>query len=460
MATDEETPGSGTPTRQESPAGVGESPSPPAPAPAPAGVPVRTDSPDDVRDRLTIFVVRALFFLIAGGIGYHCSARFHTDPLASIGFACLLALVAILGEAYFSRAPIRTLSSITFGLIMGLIFSAVLQPVVDLLVQSIAPPAFNPADREKLLQFLRIITTTILCFFGITVLLQTRDKFKFIIPYVEFRRALKGHSRMLVDTSVLIDGRIQGLLATGIFDQRIVVPRFVIRELQSIADSSDRGRRERGRRGMDILDVLRRDHGVEILDQDLPAGEDVDAALLDLAGEGGRLLTTDFNLQKRARLQGVAVINLNELAAAFKPAVVRGEFLRVRLLRPGDEPGQAVGFMNDGTMVVVENATRRVGDEVGVEVTGATQTSAGKLIFARLQRPAVEEDGGPHARPADRRSGRDGPRRSNEDRGQQSRTHQNRAQQDRPEGERRPPEPAPPDAPLTAPGGEKPPARL
>ncbi len=443
MAAVDETPEAGSAPRTETPAAAGEAPLPRAPArERPA---VRSDSPDDIRDRMTIFVVRALFFLVAGGIGYHCSARFHTDPLASIGFACLLSLVAILGEAFFSRAPIRTLSSITFGLMMGLILSAVLQPVVDLLVQSIAPPAFNTADREKLLQFLRIITTTILCFFGITVLLQTRDQFKFIIPYVEFRRDLKGHTRLLVDTSVLIDGRIEGLLATGVFDQRIVVPRFVIRELQGIADSSDRGRRERGRRGMDILDVLRRDHGVEILDQDLPAGEDVDAAILELAGEGGRVLTTDFNLQKRARLQGVTVINLNELAAAFKPAVVRGEVFRLRLLRPGDESGQAVGFLSDGTMVVVENAMRRVGDEVGVEVTGATQTSAGKLIFARLARAGGEEDGGPCGRQTDRRTGRNAPRRT---------------QEGRPGGERHGSPPAPGDAPLSAPGGEKPPARL
>jgi uncharacterized protein YacL len=266
--------------------------------------------------------------------------------------------------------------------------AAVLQPVVELVVQAISPLNFSAAENEKLLQFLQFITTTIFCYFGVTVLLQTKDDFKFIIPYVEFRKEVKGRAQLILDTSAIIDGRIQDLLATGVLDQRIAVPKFVFSELQAIADSPDRSRRERGRRGMDILDAICREHGAEILDRALPDREEVDSALLDVVAEaGGRLVTTDYNLQKRARLSGIPVLNLNDLASALKPAIVPGEVLRLKLLRQGEGPGQAVGFLSDGTMVVVENASRRIGQEVTVEVTSAIQTSAGKMVFGRTRRP-------------------------------------------------------------------------
>lgn len=350
-----------------------------------------TPRPGEVHDRLTIFVVRALFFFIAGGIGLYCALEFGTDGLISILAACAIALVAIVGEVFFSRAPVRTISAITFGLIMGLILAAVLQPVIELIVEAIAPGPSLPR-REQLLSFLKIISTTAFCFFGVTVLLHTKDDFKFIIPFVEFRKEVKGRSPLVVDTSALIDGRLQALLATGVLDHRILVPRFVFDELQAIADSPDRSRRERGRRGMDILEEIRRRHGAETVSHPVPPNGEVDAALLDLvAAVDGKLVTTDYNLQKRARLQGITVINLNDLAAALKPAVVPGEVLQVKLLRPGEDPGQAVGFLGDGTMVVVENSSRRIGQEVTVEVTSAIQTSAGKMLFGRTRRPPERE---------------------------------------------------------------------
>jgi uncharacterized protein YacL len=260
--------------------------------------------------------------------------------------------------------------------------------VIDIMVDSIAPKDFLLRDRNLLLAFLRIVSTTIFCYFGVTVLLQTKDDFKFIIPYVEFRKEVKGRSPLVLDTSAIIDGRIHALLSTGVLDQRITVAKFIFDELQAIADSPDRGRRERGRRGMDILEQLRREFGAEVLDRKLPPDTEVDSALLDLVvATGGKLVTTDFNLQKRARLQGITVLNLNDLAAALKPAIVPGEVQRVKLLRAGEDPGQGVGFLSDGTMVVVENASRRIGQEVTIEVTSAIQTSAGKMIFGRLRRP-------------------------------------------------------------------------
>ncbi len=369
----------------------------PGETPESAGIPERMTSraarAAAVHDRLTIFVVRALFFFIAGGIGYYCHLLFADtaiNPFISILSACGIALLVILVEAFFSKAPIRTISAITFGLIIGLVMSALFQPVIELIVQDRID---EPELREQLMQFLNLISTTVFCFFGITLLLQTKDDFKFIIPYVEFRKEVKGHAPLILDTSAIIDGRIQALLATGVLDQRLVIPKFIFDELQTIADSPDRSRRERGRRGMDILDQICREYRAEILDRSVQSGGDVDAALLELvADDGGKLITTDYNLQKRAKLQGITVINVNDLASALKPAIVPGEVLRVKLLRPGEDPGQAVGFLADGTMVVVENSSRKIGQEVTIEVTSAIQTSAGKMIFGRLRRSSSNRD--------------------------------------------------------------------
>jgi uncharacterized protein YacL len=376
----------------------------------------------EVHDRLTIFVVRALFFFIAGGIGLYCTRLFDTDPFLSPLFSCGIAFIVILAEVFFSKAPIRTISAITFGLFMGLILSTVFQPVIELMVESISPTpptSMTAADRQiyqqtlqHLVQFLQLTSTTLFCYFGVTVLLQTKDDFKFIIPYVEFRKEVKGRAPLIVDTSAIIDGRICALLATGVLDQRLSIPKFVFDELQAVADSPDRSRRERGRRGMDILGQLCREYGAEVVEKALSSGAEVDAALLDLVTEvGGKLLTTDYNLQKRAKLHGITVINVNDLATALKPAIVPGEGLRVKLLRAGEDLGQAVGFLADGTMVVVENASRKIGQEVSIEVTSAIQTSAGKMVFGRLGRG-----------PGGREGGRDGERRDR-----------------RPEGNRRPP---------------------
>ena len=165
----------------------------------------------------------------------------------------------------------------------------------------------------------------IFCYYGVTILLRTKDDFKFIVPYVEFRKDVRRHTPLILDTSMIIDGRVVALLETGVLDHRLVVPRFVLNELQNIADSGDRSRRERGRRGMDVLQHLQSTYGVEVLERDLPEGTEVDRELIHVAlEERGKLLTTDYNLQKRADLQSVEVINVNDLATALKPVVVPG----------------------------------------------------------------------------------------------------------------------------------------
>ena len=240
-------------------------------------------------------------------------------------------------------------------------------------------------------------------------LLQTKDDFRFIIPYMEFSKEVKGARPLVLDTSVVIDGRIADVAETRVIDQPLVVPRFVLQELQSIADSSDKLRRNRGRRGLDILNRLQKSPGIEVRihDAEIPelAGiREVDQRLVILAKHlGGKVVTNDYNLNKIARLQGVEVINLNDLANAMKPIVLPGETLTVKLLKRGEEPGQGVGYLDDGTMVVAEQGAYHLGETVRLTVTSVLQTSAGRMIFGRME---------PTARQAGRQRGLAGRRKA------------------------------------------------
>jgi uncharacterized protein YacL len=192
-------------------------------------------------------------------------------------------------------------------------------------------------------------------------------------------------SETLVDTSAIIDGRIADIVRTGFLSGELVVPEFVLRELQQVADSGDPLKRARGRRGLEVVQGLRSDVPVATPEVDFPELADVDAKLLKLAKQRGlRILTTDYNLNRLARIQDVVVLNVNELANALKPAVLPGERLEIRLIREGKEADQGVGYLDDGTMVVVEGGRRRVGDTVDVEVTSVLQSPSGKMIFTRL----------------------------------------------------------------------------
>lgn len=352
-------------------------------------------APLEVQSRVSLYVVRGLFFMAVAGIGYHASRQLEAHWFYGMVVACALGFAVIVGEIFFSKAPIRILSALAIGLTMGWVLSLVFQPVVVFIVGTVSPDLLtaNGEIQPPLDEIFRLITTTIFCYFGVTVLIQTKDDFKFIIPYIEFRKDVRGHTPLVLDTSAIIDGRVVPLLETRVVDQRLVIPRFVLNELQDIADSADRSKRERGRRGLDAVEQLQRRYDFEILEQDTRPGSDVDRELLRTVEElRGKLITSDFNLQRRAAVQNIPVVNINDLAAALKPVVVPGESLSVKLLREGEDPGQAVGFLDDGTMVVVENASRQVGRDVSVEVTSATQTNVGKMIFGKLKRNRLPRD--------------------------------------------------------------------
>jgi uncharacterized protein YacL len=191
---------------------------------------------------------------------------------------------------------------------------------------------------------------------------------------------------LLVDTSAIIDGRIADVMATGFIDRELVIPVFVLLELQQVADSTDTRKRARGRRGLEVMHDLRLSElAISTPDVDYPQLDGVDTKLCRLAGERGlAILTTDYNLNRVAGIQGLTVLNINDLANALKPAVLPGESLRVKVLREGKESEQGVGYLDDGTMIVIEGGRQRVGDTVDVEVTSVLQSASGKMIFSRV----------------------------------------------------------------------------
>ena len=239
--------------------------------------------------------------------------------------------------------------------------------------------------------WLPLVGTAVLAYLGVVAAVHHKHEVLAVLGGT--REAVRGHApgggeRVLMDTSAIIDGRIAGVAETGFLFCTLVVPRFVLAELQQIADSSNADRRVRGRRGLDILDELQK-HSlapVELIDLDVEGTPDVDSKLVRLArAHDWALLTNDFNLNKVASLQGIRVLNLNELANKLKPMHLNGDVLDVKIVEKGQQAGQGVGFLTDGTMIVVEGAEHLIGQEVEVVVTRSLQTAMGRMIFARLK---------------------------------------------------------------------------
>jgi uncharacterized protein YacL len=293
----------------------------------------------------------------------------------------LLAVLLVIGDMMIPRKRVDWISSIYFGLLIGLLLTAALGYAMTPLI----------ADTDKQSQInLMLVLGASLCYVCTSFLIQTRDDFRFIIPYVEFRKNLKGNRPLILDTSVIIDGRIADVMETMLVDSQLVMPRFAINELQRIADSADRGRRTRGRRGLDILNRLQKMKGIDVQidDTDLPEfrGQPVDLKLVALAKHlEGKLVTNDYNLNKVAKIHSVDVINLNDLANAMKPVFLPGEKLDVDVVKQGEEPTQGIGYLDDGTMVVIDLGSSHIGERIAVTVTSVLQTSAGRMIFGRFE---------------------------------------------------------------------------
>lgn len=332
---------------------------------------------------MELLLLRCLFILVAAGVGvYTVQSGFGMSSFIGV---MLFALFVIAVDAFSPRKRVNWISSLYFGLFIGLVLTYAMSLAFHPLFDIETNPSIKPL-RDNI----TLVTGMTLCYLCVSFLFQTRDDFRFIIPYVEFQKDLKGNRPLILDTSVVIDGRLADVMETQIIDSRLVMPRFAIGELQRIADSTDRGRRTRGRRGLDILNRLQKMKGVDLQidDTDLVEfkGQPVDLKLVALAKYlEGKLVTNDYNLNKVAKLHGVVVINLNDLANAMKPIFLPGERIEVDVVKAGEEASQGIGYLDDGTMVVVDSGRDHVSEKVAVTVTSVLQTSAGRMIFARYE---------------------------------------------------------------------------
>ncbi|HWB60975.1 MAG TPA: PIN domain-containing protein [Chthoniobacteraceae bacterium] len=343
---------------------------------------------------LTINLLRALFVMFAlfvgaqiGGAVYDAQKGagldgttfgINTQLLGAIGGA-LFGLMIVLADRLLKGITLRTFSSATFGLLLGLLFSRLLL-ASDVLLHS-----------SENVQW--IVSLAVYAGFGYIGMMlavrSNRDEFSLIIPYVRFRQTAVLDAPLLVDTNIIIDGRIEEVCMTGFVSGSLVVPRFVLEELQRLADSADPIKRERGRRGLDTLNQMQKNPGLSVTIHDSVSEKDttVDSRLLHLSTMlQARLLTNDANLCKIARLQGVSVLNLNDLAKSLRPSLTTGDDLEITLVKEGRDAHQAVGYLPDGTMIVVNHARPHLGETVHVTIAGALQTTAGRLFFAELKK--------------------------------------------------------------------------
>jgi uncharacterized protein YacL len=335
---------------------------------------------------MVLWILRAIFLAAAAGLAVSVinHKQFETVAGTSIGATVgaftailLICLLTIGGDLIIRKKRIEVITCVYFGVVIGLFLTYVLTLALE-------PLRIDP----DLSNWIRLVFGLATCYVCISTLIQTRDDFRFIIPYVEFSKEVKGGKPYVLDTSVVIDGRIADLMETGIIDNQLIMPRFVLSELQAIADSGDKLKRARGRRGLDILNHMRgsRHCDLKVHDRETPEmiGQSVDMKLVLLAKHlEGKVVTNDYNLNKVARLQNVNVVNLNDIANSLKPVHLPGEELEVRIIKQGEALSQGVGYLDDGTMIVVEGGREHIGQSVKIAVTSVLQTSAGRMIFGR-----------------------------------------------------------------------------
>jgi uncharacterized protein YacL len=347
-----------------------------------------------------LWMVRGVFGAIIIGLAI-TAFRYYNDAPRLDNYTGLTAFVGILGlgflvvltDVLLRNKQITTISAIYFGLLLGLLLGNIFSAAIEGFIFN---PGFKEETDPQLRKGVALLITVLCCYISISTLLQTKDEFRFIIPYVEFSRQVKGARPLVLDTSVIIDGRIADICDTRFIDTKLIVPRFVLQELQSVADSSDKLKRNRGRRGLDMLKRMQNNAKVDLVmhEANIPELREVhkvDERLVVFAKTlGARVVTNDYNLNKIAQLQGVEVINLNELANSLKSVALPGETMPVKLVKPGDQIGQGIGYLEDGTMVVVEQGRSQIGQEVTITVTSVLQTPAGRMIFGRIEhRPSA-----------------------------------------------------------------------
>ena len=324
---------------------------------------------------MDLFLVRFLFVLVVA-VTCFLIHPFGLAPAKDAGVGALIGVAIVLFEWKLRLVSLKRLIGAAIGSVLG-IFGAYLFTLV----------IRNSLPNNQTQSFLQILVMLLMAYVGLVVGANKGDLLNLAALGGLFGGEKQNKkSYKILDTSVIIDGRIADIAETGFLDGVVVAPQFVLRELQLVADSADSLKRNRGRRGLDILQRLQKVASVQIqiVEDDFPSVREVDLKLIELAKlYEGKIITNDFNLNKVAQLQGVEVLNINELANALKPIVLPGEGMKVFILKEGKEYNQGVAYLDDGTMVVVDNARKMIGKTIDISVTSVLQTTAGKMIFGR-----------------------------------------------------------------------------
>jgi uncharacterized protein YacL len=290
--------------------------------------------------------------------------------------SAILALLIVFAEIRVRLLSLKTLIGAALGSLMGIVGASLISLVIGRMEVS-----------PRVETFAQVMVLVLMAYVGLLSGAAKGEYLDLSALGGIFSDRTSRKSQKVLDTSVIIDGRISDICKTGFLDGTLVVPHFVLRELQQIADSADSIKRNRGRRGLDILEKIKSLPGitVQVVEKDYPDVKEVDLKLIELAKEiGGKIVTNDFNLNKVSQLRGVEVLNINELANALKPVVLPGETMKVFILKEGKEYNQGVAYLDDGTMVVVDNARKMIGKTIATQVTSVLQTTAGKMIFGRF----------------------------------------------------------------------------
>lgn len=318
---------------------------------------------------MQIWLIRILFIVFSTALG----GFLKPQPQAALtGFILSLGIVSV--EYVLKRSTVRVILICLIGLTFGLVAASLLIYIGgEIGIEGSAFRAFAAGS------------ALIFSYMGIMTVYHKRDELN-VIPALSYGTRSKKQDFKILDTSVLIDGRIKDICRTGFIEGAILVPRFVLEELQYIADSTDTLRRNKGRRGFEMLEEMQKDPDIDfqVTEEDFPDIDDVDAKIIQLAKEtGAKVITNDFNLNKVAELQAITVLNINELAESVKPMVVHGETMTVRVLKEGKEFNQGVAYLDDGTMVIVEDGKKYLGQTIEVVVNTVLATDAGRMIFTR-----------------------------------------------------------------------------
>src|SRR5918997_857739 len=325
-----------------------------------------------------LVLIRLIFTAILVGAGY-LLRPLPGHPAVSAAAGLLVAAAIILFEMRIQRASLKTLIGAAVGSILGIVGAY----LIGSLVTGLNPRSINPETQT----FLVLALTFLMAYIGLVVGAAKGEYLELSALGGIFSDKSAQRDVKILDTSVIIDGRIADVAEAGFLSGAIVIPQFILRELQQVADSPDSSKRQRGRRGLDMLNRLQSNNtlDIQIVETDFPAVREVDLKLIELGKQlDAVIVTNDFNLNKVAQLRGVNVLNINELANALKPVVLPGEAMRVFILKEGKEYNQGVAYLDDGTMVVVDNARRLIGKTADIAVTSVLQTTAGKMIFGRL----------------------------------------------------------------------------